>query len=618
MLPRTDLISSISLDGTRPVILIEWGRAFHDQYDIIDKHTQSGLELVEKYVKFVKERTEIEQNYAKQLRNLTKKYNPKRGCKEEQECRFSNHQSFLDILDEMNDYAGQRELIAENMMMNICIEITKYLQELKMERKMHLSEAKKAQQSLESTYKQLDSSKKRFEREWREADKAAQYAEKTDQDINATKADVEKAKQQANMRTHIAEECKNDYAAQLQKYNKEQSQFYFSDMPLIFNKLQDMDERRVRKLAQGYVLFSDTERHVMPIIGKCLEGVTKAGTNVNERNDSIALIEQYKSGFERPGDLEFEDYSQGINRASSDSSLGTIGTPKGPLELLGKNRSKPFWLFSKKSKVGCYSLPPPPPHPPLSTPPAPSPANGTPSPKFGRDPLSYCLKEINKTVKPRISSFRTLGRMPTVTEDFGHLPPEQRRKRLQQKLDDIGKELQKEVDQSEALEKMKDVYEKNSQMGDPASLSPQINQTAQNMERLRGELNKYEVMDSPLLATDALSYRSHSNNNGSTHEPYSPDGTHSEEGTPDPSQAIYAEFDDDFEEEEEEELVAPIGQCTAMYNFPGASEGTITMQEGEVLSVVEEDKGDGWTRVRRANGNEGYIPTSYVSINLSK
>uniref|UniRef100_A0AAZ3R9L1 Thyroid hormone receptor interactor 10 n=1 Tax=Oncorhynchus tshawytscha TaxID=74940 RepID=A0AAZ3R9L1_ONCTS len=576
----------------------EWGRfLFPDQYDIIDKHTQSGLELVEKYVKFVKERTEIEQNYAKQLRNLTKKYNPKRGCKEEQECRFSNHQSFLDILNEMNDYAGQRELIAENMMMNICIELTKYLQELKMERKTHLSEAKKSQQSLESTYKQLDSSKKRFEREWREADKAAQYAEKTDQDINATKADVEKAKQQANMRTHIAEECKNDYAAQLQKYNKEQSQFYFSDMPLIFNKLQDMDERRVRKLAQGYVLFSDTERHVMPIIGKCLEGVTKAGTNVNERNDSIALIEQYKSGFERPGDLDFEDYSQGINRASSDSSLGTLGTPKGPLELLGKNRSKPFWLFSKKSKVA------------LSLPLLTHPLVHAP---FGRDPLSYCLKEINKTVKPRISSFRTLGRMPTVTEDFGHLPPEQRRKRLQQKLDDIGKELQKEVDQSEALEKMKDVYEKNPQMGDPASLSPQINQTAQNMERLRLELSKYEVMDSPLLATDALSYRSHSNNN----EPYSPDGTHSEEGTPDSSQAIYAEFDDDFEEEEE--LVAPIGQCTAMYNFPGASEGTITMQEGEVLSVVEEDKGDGWTRVRRANGNEGYIPTSYVSISLSK
>lgn len=40
---------------------------------------------------------------------------------------------------------------------------------------------------------------------------------------------------------------------------------------------------------------------------------------------------------------------------------------------------------------------------------------------------------------------------------------------------------------------MKDVYEKNPQMGDPASLASQINQTSQNIERLRGELAKYEV-----------------------------------------------------------------------------------------------------------------------------
>ncbi|MEQ2205745.1 Cdc42-interacting protein 4, partial [Xenoophorus captivus] len=394
-------------------------------------------------------------------------------------------------------------------------------------------------------------SKKRFEREWREAERAAQYADKTDQDINATKADVEKAKQQAHMRARVAEECKNDYASHLQKYNKEQSQFYFNDMPVIFNKLQNLDERRIQKLAQGYILFSDTEKHVMPIIGKCLEGITKAGTNVNEKNDTMVVIEQNKSGFERPGDVEFEDYSQGINRASSDSSLGT---PKGHMDILGKNKSKNFWLF-KRSK-------------------------------------------------------------PTVMEDFGHLPPEQRRKRLQQKLEEISRELQKEADQSEALGKMKDVYEKNPQMGDPASLATQISQTSQNIERLRGELNKYETWLSEAgVRGDALRYRAHSFNNNGAHEVLSPDAAHSDESTPDPSQAIYAEFDDDFEDEER---AAPIGKCTAMYNFPGASEGTISMEEGEVLAVVEEDKGDGWTRVRRHNGDEGYIPTSYVTITLNK
>lgn len=39
-----------------------------DQFDNLDKHTQWGIDFLEKYAKFVKERIEIEQNYAKQLR----------------------------------------------------------------------------------------------------------------------------------------------------------------------------------------------------------------------------------------------------------------------------------------------------------------------------------------------------------------------------------------------------------------------------------------------------------------------------------------------------------------------------------------------------------------------
>lgn len=105
-------------------------------------------------------------------------------------------------------------------------------------------------------------SKRKFERDCREAEKAAQTAERLDQDINATKADVEKvlvrseaglgggagpepgsdpcfhipqAKQQAHLRSHMAEESKNEYAAQLQRFNRDQAHFYFSQMPQIFD-----------------------------------------------------------------------------------------------------------------------------------------------------------------------------------------------------------------------------------------------------------------------------------------------------------------------------------------------------------------------------------------------
>lgn len=52
--------------------------------------------------------------------------------------------------------------------------------------------------------------------------------------------------------------------------------------------------------------------------------------------------------------------------------------------------------------------------------------------------------------------------------------------------------------------------------------------------------------------------------------------------------------------------------------FPGQNEGTISVVEGETLYVIEEDKGDGWTRIRRSEDEEGYVPTSYVEVYLDK
>ncbi|KAM7138931.1 cdc42-interacting protein 4 isoform 1-T1 [Macrochelys suwanniensis] len=603
---------------------MDWGTELWDQFDDIERHTQWGLDLMEKYVKFVKERTEIEQAYAKQLRNLVKKYLPKRNTREDPESKFCQYQAFLQVVKELNDFAGQREVVAENLMMQICMELSKHAQELKQERKSHFQEGRRAQQQLENSFKQLENSKRKFERDCREAEKAMLVAEKLDQDLNATKADVEKAKQQANLRSHMAEESKNEYASFLQKFNRDQSQFYFLEMPQIFNKLQEMDERRTVRLKEGYGVFSETERQVMPIIGKCLDGMKAAADSVNEKNDSQVLIELHKSGFERPGDVDFEDFSQPINRTSSDSSLGTPrGTLDGRLDprLLGKNKGK-RWLFSKKNK-----LPPPPLSPVISAPPpsSSSATNGPPTPKFTRDPLSYCLNEINKTVKPRIASFRSLKRGPVITEDFSHLPPEQRRKKLQQKIEERNRELQKEIDQRDALNKMKDVYQKTPQMGDPASLEPKISETLSNIEKLRLEIQKYELWlaeaESRMLSNRPDNILRHSrhldpaatlNNNGS-HEKDSPDATHSDDSQDALNQPIYTEFDEDFEED----LASPVGTCVAMYQFEGSSEGTISMTEGEELSLMEEDKGDGWTRVRRSKGGEGYVPTSYLRVTVN-
>ncbi|XP_072430750.1 formin-binding protein 1-like isoform X3 [Chiloscyllium punctatum] len=609
---------------------MHWGTELWDQFDNIEKHTQWGIDFLERYTKFVKERLDIEQSYAKQLRNLVKKYGPKRSSKDE-EPRFTYCQSFFQVLNELNDYAGQREVVAEEIGHRVYGELMRYSHELKMERKAHLQEGRKAQQYLDTCWKQMDNSKKKFERECKETEKAQLCYERLDSDHNATKADVEKAKQQLNLRTHMADECKNEYAAQLQNFNSEQQKHFQFIMPQIFKNLQDMDERRIVKLSECYRGFAEAERRVVPIINKCLEGMISAAKSVDDRKDSLIVVESFKSGFEPPGDFPFEDFSQNIYRTVSDGSLSAQRQEmRGDQKYtIGKSKGK-LWPFGKKSKLlfpplspttSCTSFDP----------------YGLQTPRFSRDPLSYCMNEL-KTVKPRIPSFKNFKRglsikLGTVSEDFSHLPPEQRRKKLQQRIDELNKELQKEMDQRDALNKMKDVYERNPQMGDSGSLHPKISETMCNIDKLRHEIQKHEMWlfevenrtcprgDRRLSGGTAFERPAEINHHG-TPGRESPEGSYTDDPNqelrgnqryPDPQRA--PEFDDEFEDDEP---LPAVGHCKALYPFDGQNEGTLAMREGEVLYVIEEDKGDGWTRTRKQNGQEGYVPTSYVDITLEK
>ncbi|XP_007885329.1 formin-binding protein 1-like isoform X2 [Callorhinchus milii] len=549
---------------------MSWGTELWDQFDNIEKHTQWGIDFVERYSKFVKERLDIEQSYAKQLRNLYKKYFPKRSNKDE-EPRFTACQAFFHVLSELNDYAGQREVVAEEIGHSVYGEIMRYTQDLKTERKAHLQEGRKAQQYLDSCWKQMDNSKRKFERECKETEKAQLGYERLDSDHNATKADVEKAKQQLHVRTHAADECKNEYAAQLQNFNNEQQKHFQFIMPQVFKNLQAMDERKTEKLAECYRYFAEAERRVIPIINKCLEGMIHAAKSVDERKDSQIVIESFKSGFEIPGDFPFEDFSQNIYRTVSDGSLSAQRNEikADQKHTVGKSKGK-LWLFGKKNK-------------------------GSP------------------------------------LEDFSHLPPEQRRKKLQQRIDELNRELQKEIDQRDALNKMKDVYQRNPQMGDPGSLPPRITETMSNIDRLRQEVQKNESWLSEVEGrgtgrTDrrlsAGTFDHPESNHHGTPGRESPEGSYTDDANqeqkghhrnPDPRQA--PEFEDEFEDDEP---LPAIGHCKSLYPFDGQNEGTLLMQEGEVMYVIEEDKGDGWTRIRKQNGEEGYVPTSYIDITLEK
>ncbi|XP_066940736.1 formin-binding protein 1 isoform X17 [Macrobrachium rosenbergii] len=567
---------------------MSWGSELWDQWEDISYHTLKGINFLETYGNFVKERCQIEMEYAKGLRRLVKSYQPKK--KECEELKFSTVRSFRDTVNETADMAGQHEVISETLTAVVLNEIGSLVKELKEDRKKSLSEGSRVQQNLAHSLQQLEKAKKNYEKAFREAEKAHENFTKADADLHLSRAEVEKQRMNASIKSQQCEDSKNEYANQLQKTNRLQGEHYNTIMPGIFQSLQDLDEKRINNFKNLLKKSVEIERSVFPIINKCLDGIVSAADSIDEKQDSQVVIERYKSGFTPPGDIPFDDLS--TPRQNGDMTP-TVNTPS------RQDTVKNTLSIAKAKKRGGL---------------------------FG-------IFASNK-------------------EDFNDLPPNQRKKRIQQRIDDVTTKLHQETAARDGLLKMKEVYEGNPSLGDPMSITGQLTDSCQKIEKLRADLQRYQSLleDVDTLGTGGATSggpstpnslaRHHSNvmsphHNGGA-SPRSSVTSHrtslSDESLSRPESGIGLSHnslpgsdtydqpdgpDDDNAEFYDAEPLPIIGTCRAMYAFEGTSEGSMSMAEGEELSIIELDQGDGWTRVRRVGEfEEGFVPTSYIEMNL--
>lgn len=60
--------------------------------------------------------------------------------------------------------------------------------------------------------------------------------------------------------------------------------------------------------------------------------------------------------------------------------------------------------------------------------------------------------------------------------------------------------------------------------------------------------------------------------------------------------------------------VQTIESCYRSVKLPGSNDGELTINEGDVLVIVEHDlDGSGWTKVMK-NDEEGFVPSSYIEV----
>ncbi|XP_058462642.1 formin-binding protein 1-like isoform X1 [Malaya genurostris] len=614
-----------------------WGTELWDQYENLATHTQKGIDFLERYGSFIRDRSAIEIEYAGKLRRLVKNYQPKKS-KEDEENEFSSFQAFKCVLKEVADLAGQREVVAENLQLQVLQGISLLAKNLREERKKSLNEGAMLTHNLSNQIASLDRAKRNYEKAYREAEKSIDSYQKADADLNLSRAEVEKQRNNMNIRCGQSEDSKNEYANQLQKTNKLQQTHYESSLPEVFNRLQELDEKRTRGLKEFIKGAADVESAVAPIIARCLEGMVKAADSINEKEDSLKVIEKYQSGFQPPGDLPFED----LAKADSDTSNNSQSYP--PTAGLNHLTAKGTTTQKLKKRVGIFGI-------------------------FASNKkiVEACIQ-----VKNNLST-------DGMKEDFSDLPPTQRRKKLAGKVHELQQKVAQEQAASEGLMKMKGVYEANSLLGDPRSVEEQLNESVNKLDKLRLELQRYQkmldqannqtiVQHSPQASrviqngqrSSSLPNYRHSNgssnhdhddhgedhpdhdagslsrsasessvqqaqnglninNNGSSASPESGLGT-SHTSLPGSGQGSTNDQPINDEMYYEADALQPLGTCKALYPFDATSEGSIPMSEGEELLVIELDQGDGWTRVRRLCGSsgweEGFVPTSYIESTL--
>ncbi|XP_074106537.1 formin-binding protein 1-like Cip4 isoform X5 [Cotesia typhae] len=584
---------------------MSWGTELWDQYDNLSLHTQKGIDFLERYGHFIRDRCKIETEYAANLRRLVKNYLPKK--KEEDDYQYSPCRAFKLELNEVNDQAGQREVIAENLTANVLKELNILVKDFKEDRKKYLQEGARLMSTLTAQIQSLERARKAYEKAFREAERALENYQRADADLNLSRAEVEKQRMNMTLKTQQSEEAKTEYANQLQKTNEMQTLHYHTAMPQVFHQLQELDEKRIKNM-RNYMLKSvEIERAVAPIISQCLEGIEKAANEVNEKEDTLLVIERFKSGFQPPGDFPFEDLSV-AKSYDSNTQLSQTATMQP--------------IHNHLTVKGTVS---------------------------------------GGKIKKRVGIF---GIFSSNKEDCSDLPPNQRKKRLQQRLDEIQAKIAQETAARDALMKMKGVYEQNPALGDPMSIEGQLNQSGNKLDKLGTELTKFQgYLDDAIktgvgLSSPSQAQRKAPTSNGSsvrvssrrsshsggeeslsrsasdssvgnahaqahkqTTSPSTPQPTH--DSTNSPESGLGASRTSlpgsNAEEYDVDELDAqpPLGTCRALYPFDGTSEGSIPMYDGEELYMIELDQGDGWTRVRRmSNPMEGFVPTSYIEYQL--
>ena len=165
--------------------------------------------------------------------------------------------------------------------------------------------------------------------------------------------------------------------------------------------------------------------------------------------------------------------------------------------------------------------------------------------------------------------------------------------------------------EAQALQLMINTYKETPEFGDGKKFEQELKVVTERVTRLEAELTSLnrslDLVESAMCLNIRHSLISSAMDTVSETSDYTSSNSTIDDN---PESGDEEEWAEEFDE-----VKPPVTRkLLALYSYNGEEEGTIAMEMGEELELVEEDV-EGWSRVRRTGslGEEGFIPTSFTS-----
>uniref|UniRef100_A0AC35UAJ5 SH3 domain-containing protein n=1 Tax=Rhabditophanes sp. KR3021 TaxID=114890 RepID=A0AC35UAJ5_9BILA len=603
-----------------PPSQLSWG-CLWDKTDTVLNQTTKGIEMLDRFGQFVRDRAIIEEEYASKLKQLIRKNNKALDKENAQGKEFTYVSSFTDYMKAIEHLAMQHEVVGEKLKKELAPKISEKCVDFKNRTKSHHADLGALKlivdQALDSAKKHL----KHYQRTFRDAEQAYVKFDKAEKNMDISRADLAKAKNNAESKHASCREAQSAYLNQLSITEKIRDDHYQVKLHDLLNGIRRMDVERISE-GKGCLYASvGIETDVVNIIQSCYADMNSAAAIIDPAKDAETVVKQIKTGYVYvPVDMEV-NYGCPTNILKTGHSALSSGD-EGAMQTLKRG------VLSNGNNVGA---------------------------KNGTAKVSRKQSMHQRLFGEGKSKQKENGQGP-----FCNDPPQQRIRKCEDKLVLLEKEIEK-VDQARnGLQKMFTVYEQNPKLGDPKKVDEQLQQYIAELSELQKQKQLYQATidetktqlsmnlsidgtttpKNPSISS-GISPRTSSN----THSPMmtprtlrqdnrvsydggslSSEASSAKSGTNTSNttsittntplvtatQPHKAAFDPHAEVYDICELL-PLGTATAIYAFEGGSEGTVPVREGEVLTILEKDEGDGWTRVKyKDRSGEGFVPTTYL------